>query len=358
MFEHLTFDVLLERMLDRVPDDIDKREGSVIYDALAPTAMEHAELYAAMDLLLQRTFADSADGDDLTRRVAEHGVFRRLATAALREGTFTAKDEPFSVPVGSRYSLSGIIYTVVERLSPPGHYSLRADVTGEAGNQDYGELVPVDQVDGLGGATLGRVLIPGQNEESDESLYARYEEHLREKAFGGNRADYKHRILEQPGVGGVRLYRAPAGGGTVGATIISSEYKEPTAELVEAVQTAIDPTPYTGDGYGTAPIGHEVLITGVIGEPVNFSATLQLSGSTLGQVEPLVKETIESYLAELRKEWARKDDPLIVRLIQIEARLLQIDGIQDILQSSLNGLPQNVVLEDNIPVLGEVVLNE
>lgn len=357
MFEHLTFDVLLDRMLDRVPDDIDKREGSVIYDALAPTAMEHAELYSAMELLLQRTFADSADGDDLTRRTAEQGVFRKLASAALREGIFESNDAPFSVSVGSRYSLNGIIYTVIEQLSP-GHYSLRADISGEAGNQDYGELIPVDQVAGLGNASLARVLIPGENEESDESLYARYEEHLREKAFGGNRADYKKRIMEQPGVGGVRLYRTPAGGGTVGATIISSEYKEPTPELVEAVQTAIDPIPYTGEGYGSAPIGHEVLVEGVIGEPVNFSATLVLADASIGQVEPLVKEAIDSYLAELRKEWAAKTDPLTVRLIWIEARLLSIPGIQDITQSSLNGLSQNVVLEDNIPVLGEVVLSE
>ena len=42
MYEHITFDVILERMMDRVPNNIDKREGSIIYDALAPAAVELA----------------------------------------------------------------------------------------------------------------------------------------------------------------------------------------------------------------------------------------------------------------------------------------------------------------------------
>ncbi|MCY9219108.1 phage portal protein, partial [Bacillus haynesii] len=38
MFEDQTFDEIMERMLDRVPADIDKRENSVIWNALAPAA--------------------------------------------------------------------------------------------------------------------------------------------------------------------------------------------------------------------------------------------------------------------------------------------------------------------------------
>ena len=34
----MTFEELLQGMLDRVPSDVDKRQGSVIYDALAPAA--------------------------------------------------------------------------------------------------------------------------------------------------------------------------------------------------------------------------------------------------------------------------------------------------------------------------------
>ena len=37
------FEYWLNLMLDNVPDDIDQREGSVIYDAVAPAAMVMAQ---------------------------------------------------------------------------------------------------------------------------------------------------------------------------------------------------------------------------------------------------------------------------------------------------------------------------
>ena len=45
MFEENDFDMLMERMLENVSDELDKREGSVIYDAIAPAALELANMY-------------------------------------------------------------------------------------------------------------------------------------------------------------------------------------------------------------------------------------------------------------------------------------------------------------------------
>lgn len=69
MFEDQTFDTILQRMLDRVPTDIDKREGSIIYDALAPAAVELAQMYVELDLNANLRFADTATGDYLTKRL-------------------------------------------------------------------------------------------------------------------------------------------------------------------------------------------------------------------------------------------------------------------------------------------------
>lgn len=38
MYEEMTYENILQQMLDRVTSDVDKREGSVIFDALAPAA--------------------------------------------------------------------------------------------------------------------------------------------------------------------------------------------------------------------------------------------------------------------------------------------------------------------------------
>lgn len=352
----MTFEFLLQEMLDRVPEDVDKREGSIIYDALAPTAMELAETYSNMDLLLRRTFADTAEDDDLERRVGEHGVKRKKASKAIRKGLFTnSQSEPFVAPLNSRFRLGDIVYTVRE-LIEPGAYRLEAGTAGVAGNRDFGEMLPVEPVDGLGSAILSDVLIPGEDDESDASLYAKYQEHIREKAFGGNRADYKKKIMDIQGVGGVRLTRAPFGGGTVKAVIIDSTFNVPTPELVDYVQENIDPIEYSGDGYGTAPIGHEVLVEGVESVTINVEATLSLSGVTIGQIESFVNEAVENYLAEIREDWV-KGNPLVVRITHIESRILSIDGVQDIIGTTLNGLPENLTLPEEIPVKGSVVIH-
>ncbi|MDF2651716.1 MAG: Baseplate family protein, partial [Paenibacillus sp.] len=53
MYETQSYAFILQRMLDRVPDDVDKRQGSIIYDALAPAASELAAIYIALDANLR-----------------------------------------------------------------------------------------------------------------------------------------------------------------------------------------------------------------------------------------------------------------------------------------------------------------
>ena len=60
MFEENDFDTLMERMLENVSDELDKREGSVIYDAIAPAALELANMYVALDVVMDEVFADTA----------------------------------------------------------------------------------------------------------------------------------------------------------------------------------------------------------------------------------------------------------------------------------------------------------
>ena len=45
MFENYTYEKILNDMLDRVPDSLDKRQGSIIYNALAPAAVELQNMY-------------------------------------------------------------------------------------------------------------------------------------------------------------------------------------------------------------------------------------------------------------------------------------------------------------------------
>ncbi len=39
MYEEMSFEAIMERCLGRVATSVDKREGSIIYDAIAPAAL-------------------------------------------------------------------------------------------------------------------------------------------------------------------------------------------------------------------------------------------------------------------------------------------------------------------------------
>ena len=48
MYEEMTYEELLRIKLAQVADSLDKREGSIIFDALAPNSLESAMIYSAL----------------------------------------------------------------------------------------------------------------------------------------------------------------------------------------------------------------------------------------------------------------------------------------------------------------------
>ncbi|MCA1293117.1 baseplate J/gp47 family protein [Paenibacillus sp. alder61] len=358
MYEHMTFDFILQRMLSRVPDTIDKREGSVIYDACAPAAAELAQMYIELDINYNLSFVDTASGEYLTRRTAEFGVNRAGATPAERKGLFYGESNaPVDVPLGGRYAIGELTFVAEEKIGT-GVYKMVCETPGTVGNGQFGALLPIDYVANLSRAELSEVLVPGEDEEPDEELRRRFYVAVNEPAFGGNVADYKQRINAIPGVGATKVYPVWQGGGTVKCTIIAADWTPPSPTLVGEVQTIIDPAGNTGQGYGQAPIDHKVTITGVSGHTVNIETTLTLApGVTPGQVQADVESVVASYLLELRKDWAGQNQ-LIIRTAQIDARILTVSGIEDVTGTTIDGFPTNLSLgSDEVPLPGTVKIH-
>jgi uncharacterized phage protein gp47/JayE len=353
MYESITYEVILQRMINKVLEqnpNIDTREGSIIYNALAPAAVELQNMYIELDTILNESFADTQSRDYLIKRCAERGIYPEAATKAVLKGEFN-----IDVPIGSRFSLDTLNYKVVEKILPK-IFKLECETAGTEGNQRFGTLIPIEYIDGLTSAAITELLIPGEDEEDTEVLRKRYFNSLNSQAFGGNITDYKEKVNAIPGVGGVKVHPVWNGGGTVKLVIIDSTYGVPSSTLVSTVQTAIDPIPNQGKGYGIAPIGHIVTVEGVTTTSVNISTNIAYqSGWTWADIKPYVYNTIDAYFLELAKEWPNEDN-LIVRISQIETRLLDIQGIVDIADTLLNGVAQNLVLaSDSIPVRGEVI---
>lgn len=397
MYEDTTYEVILQRMLGRVPDKLDKREGSVIWDTHSPTAIELQILYLELDTILKEAYGDTASREYLILRCRERGIAPYAATKAVLRGEFT----PTNIDVaGQRFSIETMNYTVTEKIAD-GIYQVECETPGIVGNQQLGTMIPIEYIKGLATAELTDVLIPGEDEEDTEDLRARYFDSFQEKAFGGNRQDYLEKTNAIPGVGSTKVTRvwnadiSPADmipkesvetwyngirdtftgevrywldsvfhaakekklttGGTVLLTIINSELGPASDALVQTVQTAIDPEINAGEGYGLAPIGHVVKVESAEAREVVVKTTLTFEpGYGWENLQSLLEEAVSSYLLELRKEWA--DAPyLIVRISQIDTRLLNVRGVVDVQNTSVNGSGNNLNLgKYEIPVLGGV----
>lgn len=350
-YNEQTYEVILQRMLDRVPDTMDKREGSIIYDALAPAAIELALLYIEFGIIVDESYADTASRDYLIKRVAERGIIPYEATNAIIKGVFTPSS--INIPIGSRFNHDNLNFVVLSKIND-GEYRLRCETVGIEGNIYSGNLIPIDYIDGLETATIEEVLIPGENEEETEALRQRYFNSFEIKSFGGNKTDYKEKTNAINGVGCTKVTPIWNGGGTVKLTILDSNYDKASDELINSVQNAIDPK-QDGKGDGYAPIGHIVTVNTADEVPINVTATFTFdTGYSFNSLKSQMEDKIKEYLLEIRKEWAEKTES-IVYLRKIELSLFTIEGIIDISNTKINNSNSNLTLSEyQIPVYGGI----
>ena len=401
MYEAQTYESILARMLQKalsINSNLDTREGSLVWYGDAPAAVELQNLYIALDTVLNETFADTATRPYLILRAAERGLSPQPASPAILQMAITPTT--LFLPLNTRFSIGELNYYVsADRGS--GNYELTCETAGEAGNNYTGTVIPIEYVDGLETCKITSVLVPGEDEEDTELFRQRYLNSLNAQAFGGNQIDYIEKVNAIPGVGGVKVYRAwngdlkPANmippkeaeawieglsgvpepvklwldtvyaaaknnmftvGGTVKLVVINSTFTVPSPTLVEQVQTAVDPLQNAGEGVGIAPIGHVVRVEGVQEETVDLGFALYYQrGWSWEDVSGYVTEAINGYFLELAQSWADQDEALVVRISQIESRLLGITGILDIANTTINEKAANHTLAlDHITVLGSL----
>lgn len=351
MFESMSYEGILQRMLDRVPSEFDKREGSIIFDALAPAAMEMMSMYIELERLLKETFADTASREYLIRRTAERGIEPYPASKASLKAKVTP--ETLDVRIGSRFSLNELNYTLTQKIED-GSYIVECETAGAVGNQYFGSLIPIDYIDGLESIEITELLIPGEDEESTESIRKRYFDTFGSQAYGGNVKDYIQKTNAISGVGSTKVTPVWNGGGTVLLTILNSEFSKASDTLIQKVQEEIDPT-QDSSGQGIAPIGHIVTVRTADETVVNISTSITFQeGYSFNGCKAVIIEAIQAYLLEIRKAWA-DESACVVRISQIETRIMNITGVVDVTGTKINGETSNLVLDKySIPILGEI----
>lgn len=376
-----TYEYILTEALSKVPDNVDKREGSIIRDALSPCCYEAAKHILYLADIIEQTYIETANGLWLDGRVIEGGITRDPATYAKKLGVFkTQLDEPCQISIGQSFSTVGdtiLNYTAVQVYANedgdvvPGSYVMQCNTVGSVGNSYIGRIVPNDYIEKLASAEITTLLYPGEEEESDDSLRERFLANLMKTAFGGNIAQYRQWAKEIPGIGGVQVYPVWAGGGTVKLSIIDTDYNSCSLEFCQTILEKFDPENSggeTGLGLGIAPIGHKVTVSTPLPRTINVSGKITLlPGYKLETLMPDIKASLENYLLSLREAWENSDDEnnysVTVYLGRINFAILNVKGVSSAYELKLNETDTDIKLTETsslqeIPVLGTVSLDE
>lgn len=158
--EYYDFNNIMQRMLSKVSDSIDKREGSIIYDALSPCAMEIAQMYIVLKDNIDLVFVDTSVDEYLDRLCNQVRIERKPSTKAIRKAQFyDENNDLMDIPIGERFTLDDLIYKVIKKMDI-GIYECECETEGVKGNIQSGSLVPINYLEGLGKAILTDILIP------------------------------------------------------------------------------------------------------------------------------------------------------------------------------------------------------
>lgn len=375
MFENRTYEALLEDVLNNAPEDVDTRQGSIFFDAVSAICMKVAKLYTDLDLVFSLTQLDTTTGEWLDAKASEYGLERQKAIACKYLVSFEgAEPEP-----GARFFANGLYFTYKEATEEQEGeivtiQYLECETPGTAGNNVYEgtAAVPMETIEGLSSATFGEIYIPGEEQETDDSLRKRVQEKIAGPAENGNKQHYKTWCESIDGVSKARIFPLWNGPNTVRAALINSLGLPSSPETVQKVQTYIDPNlnGYTvtidgvtypvGDGLGegVANIGAHFTASAATETEIDveFDATLA-SGYTKDDAEQEATQAIEEYFKTLALESEDAAD-VTVRLTAVGAIISGLSSVLDYTDLKLNGESHNIQPgEYGVPVLGEVTVN-
>lgn len=347
-YEDQTENVIKQRMLNNTPSELDKREGAFIYDSISPVAIELAQSYIELGLILDRPFVDTATGTYLDRKVVEQGLTRKPAVAANGYVDITGQNGA-QINEGDKVASVKATYTIKESktIGATGIETVfvECDQPGSIGNCPVGSIniFPIS-LPGLTTVTNTAEFNNGYDGETDEELRQRYFDKVRTPPTSGNKYHYRNWTMEVTGVGDAVVKPLANGPGTVKIIIIDSNKTGAEPELIAAVVEHIEEV---------RPIGAAVTVVSATEVPINVTATITLAtGYTLEQV----KATIENNLTEYLKTAAFAES--YVSYAKIGSTILSSDGVLDYSNLLVNGATANIpVTDEQVAVIGTVTVS-
>ena len=347
-YENMTYERLMQRMLDRVTEkypNLDTREGSIIFNALAPAAFELAVMYNELDNVLSESFVSTASREYLLTACKQMGIDTSVFNSSygVHKGVFNAE-----VPIDSRWNHDLYNYTVTEYIGVDenGHheYRMMCETAGEVPNVTTGDLTPITYINNeVTYAKVTECLIEGEDESPDEDIRVAYYDRVNSAATDGNIKQYERWCSEYKGVGNYKIEPRWNGDNTVKVYILSASNGVASEELIDEFQEYLDPGS-TGMGDGVAPIGAVVTVDTAEEYPITITANVKMLPGYSDTTA--INRAVSEYLASISYKKS------VVAYMTIGATILSVDGVESINNLQLNGAQYDIVLDQyEIPVL-------
>lgn len=262
---------ILADLLATTNNVIDKREGSVFYDAVAAVAVVLGSfLNVDVPVVYGAINALTATGNDLDAWAMSYGLERKGAEYTLYNITIEPNGKDLSVGEVLRS------HSTNEKWIYQGNRVVISEDRGAYIETIGNTLEPENAYTDITSITIRSERTPGRNEETDDELRTRLIRSLSVKV-GGSVLDYVDLTLSPYEVDGVEMpgfYSClvfPCGRRCGYVDILPAhksfaddKYGKParwaTPEECEALKKYIDPIDDEGWGYGKAPIGHRVRV--------------------------------------------------------------------------------------------------
>ena len=323
-----------KKMLDYLPDDIDKSEGGYVYDLTKPTAIEVSrmkefELVEALKLIWPRY----AEGAFLDYHAETRGIQRKEAMNAagilhitgtlgtvIPEGSIFTTESINDEPEKEYETLEEATITAEDGVD----VKIQCTEAGLNGNSAKNTVnLEEDIIEGIAEVTNPEPIIGGAEEEDDESLRERIMEYDQSQgdSFVGNVSDYKRWALSVEGVDTAIVFSPEDNSGKVKIVITPANDELNIHELKDKVTNYIM-SPDNPENR-LAPVNAKVEVVTPDNLIININAAVELkAGAELTTVTDIFRKAVNNYLKATVNEGK-------IRYTQISNILGDTEGVYD-----------------------------
>lgn len=352
--DNQSVETIHKRMLENLPDDLDKSEGSFVWDNTFPTAYEKSyfsEYLMSEAIKLIFPMFSEMYYEIMDYHAASRGIKRKPAGYATGVLTINGTNGTV-IPSGTEFSTvsvdneENVLFHTTETAEISGdsvQVHIQANEAGLTGNVSVGTIIlKQNNISGISSVINETATSGGTEEESTEDLCQRIVEYDRTQGFSfvASVSDYKRWALEVPGTGNAVVIPAKDDSGLVKIVLTDSNGDAANADLCTSVYNHImspdDPA------LKLAPcIGAILSVIPPSTVAITVSSVVELDGtSSIDNIKTEYLSQLKSYLSGMAADEGE------IKYTKVGSILSGINGVKDYKNLLLNSGTSNISIQE------------